>query len=447
MYRTAIESLHRWEQSPLRNPLILQGARQVGKTWLMKEFGRARGQDFIYLNLEGNRRMENLFAGDLEVGRIIAGIQLETGQRIVPGQTLLIFDEVQEVPRALTSLKYFQENQPGIPLLAAGSQLGIALHPGTSFPVGKVDFLSLPPMNFQEFLLALGRDRYLELLSNRQWEPLVVFRDVLISLLKQYLVVGGMPEAVAAFTARGDYAEVRTIQQNILRAYEQDFSKHAPNAAVPRIRLLWSSIPAQLAKEKRKFVYGRIQTGARAREYELAMTWLCDCGLIHRIMNVSKPAMPLYAYSNEGAFKLFMLDVGLLGALAGLDARAMLDGDRLFSEFCGALTEQYVAQQLMALGSSPPVSYWTSESGQAEVDFLIQLDGGIYPIEVKAAENLKAKSLKVYAERFQPRRAIRTSLANYRDEGWRVNIPLYTIGQLPAILGAGPAAPGAGETP
>lgn len=438
MYRHAIEKLVDWKGSPCRKPLIVRGARQVGKTWLLKEFGRLHWEETAYLNFEGNRRMENLFAGDLGIPRILAGLRLETGKRIDPKTTLIIFDEVQEVPRALTALKYFHENAPEYAVVAAGSLLGIALHPGTSFPVGKVDFLDLHPFSFTEFLQATGKTDHLRLLQGLEWPQINVFSDVFADLLKQYYVVGGMPEAVAAFTARADFEEVREIQRKMLFAYEQDFSRHAPLSLVPRIRMVWNSVLSQLARENRKFVYGLLKQGARAREFETALAWLCDCGLLHRIHRLSAPSIPIKAYEDTGSFKLFLVDVGLLGAMGQLDPRTLLDGNRLFSEFKGALTEQFVMQQLTSMDNPPPLYYWSSDSGIAEVDFIAQFGGHVIPLEVKAGENLQAKSLKVYTQKFQPVRTIRTSLSDYREEGTLVNVPLYALSALTKIIGGIP---------
>jgi len=377
--------------------------------------------------------MESLFNGNLELERIITALQIETGIKIGAENTLIIFDEVQEVPRALTSLKYFCENAPEYHIIAAGSLLGVALHPGTSFPVGKVEFLDLYPLNFLEFLSAMGNDELVELLKSKDFSLITTFKGKYIDLLKQYYYIGGMPAVVASFIEDADYAKVRQLQKEILMAYEQDFSKHAPNEAVPRIRMLWSSTPAQLAKENRKFVYGLIRQGARAREYELAMTWLIDCGLIYKISRVTKPDMPLMAYQDFNAFKLYILDVGLLGAMSDLDLKSLLEGNSLFEKFKGALTEQYVLQQLIASREVTPY-YWSAEKASAEIDFIFQSDMNIVPLEVKAAENLQAKSLKSYCQKYQPKHTIRTSMSDYRQEEWLTNVPLYAINVLPSLL-------------
>jgi predicted AAA+ superfamily ATPase len=422
-----------WKNSNSRKPLIIRGARQVGKTWLMREFGKTHYEKYAYINFDNNERMENLFGGNLDIERIITALQIETGIKIEAQNTLIIFDEVQEVPRALTSLKYFCENAPEYHIVAAGSLLGIALHPGTSFPVGKVEFLDLYPLNYLEFLSAMGNDDLVKLLESNDFSMITSFKGKYVDLLKQYYYIGGMPAVVASFIETSDYKKVRQLQKEILIAYEQDFSKHAPNEAVPRIRMLWNSIPAQLAKENRKFVYGLIRQGARAREYELAMTWLIDCGLIYKICRVTKPDMPLMAYQDFNAFKLYVLDVGLLGAMSELDIKSLLEGNKLFEEFKGALTEQYVLQQLVAGREITPY-YWTAERSSAEIDFIFQSRSNIIPLEVKAAENLQAKSLKSYCQKYNPKYAIRTSMSDYRYDEWLTNLPLYAINSLPAVI-------------
>lgn len=429
MKRYAIEELLKWKQSRYRKPLIIQGARQVGKTWLMKEFGKTQYEKYAYINFENNERMENLFRDNLDIDRIVTALQIESGITIQPENTLILFDEVQEVPRALTSLKYFCENAPQYHVIAAGSLLGVAMHPGTSFPVGKVNFLDLYPLSFEEFLDATGNSNMVELLRTRDFGLITAFKGSLIDLLKQYYYIGGMPEAVATFVETKDYARVREVQNRLLTAYEQDFSKHAPNETVPRIRMLWNSVPAQLARENRKFIYGLIRTGARAREFELAMQWLSDCGLIYKVPRVTKPDLPLAAYQDFNAFKLYILDVGLLGAMSGLNIKVLLEGNRVFEEFKGALTEQYVLQQLMASKNIIPY-YWSADKGIAELDFLFQCEDDIIPLEVKAAENLQAKSLKAYCQKYKPKVAVRTSMSDYREENWLVNIPLYAIGDI-----------------
>lgn len=426
MYRIAIEKLYKWKSSTRRKPLIIEGARQVGKTWLMKEFGKQAYADTVYINFDSNSRMADLFSADLDTDRLIMGLELYAGRKINSENTLLIFDEVQEVPRALTSLKYFYENAPQYHIVCAGSLLGIALHQGTSFPVGKVDFLKLYPLSFSEFLMATGNERFAELLKNRDYEMITSFKQIFIDALKHYFFVGGMPEAVQSFAESKDFNEIRAIQKRILAAYEQDFSKHAPNEIVPKIRMLWNSIPSQLARENKKFIYGLVREGGRAREYETAIMWLSDCGLVHKVSRVNAAGIPLKAYEDLKAFKLFIVDVGLLGCMTGLRQRTLLDGDDLFVEFKGALTEQYVCQQLKTI-EDLGVYYYTNDRGSCEIDFVVDTGEQIVPIEVKAETNLRAKSLKTYRERFEPELSVRTSMADYKKEDWLLNLPLYAI--------------------
>lgn len=429
MYRTAIKQLYRWKESRNRKPLIIQGARQVGKTWLMKRFGTEAYQDMIYINFDSNSRMADLFDSDLNTDRLIMGLELYAGRKIDPDNTLLIFDEVQEVPRALSSLKYFYEDAPQYHIVCAGSLLGIALHEGTSFPVGKVDFLSLYPLSFREFLMAVTGEQFAGLLDDQDYAMVTSFRQTYVDALKQYFYVGGMPEAVQSFVQEKDFNEVRKIQKRILAAYEQDFSKHAPIEIVPRIRMIWESIPSQLARENKKFVYGLVREGGRAKEYETAIMWLCDCGLVHRVSRVKGAGIPLKAYEDLKAFKLFVVDVGLLGCMAGLRQRTLLDGNDLFTEFKGALTEQYVCQQLKTV-EDLGIYYYTNDRGSCEVDFVIDTGEMAVPVEVKAEANLKAKSLKTFRDRFHPEISVRTSMADYKKEDWLINLPLYAIEEI-----------------
>ena len=431
MYRIAIEKLYKWKNSKRRKPLIIEGARQVGKTWLMKEFGKQAYADTVYINFDSNSRMADLFSADLDTDRLIMGLELYAGRKINPDNTLLIFDEVQEVPRALASLKYFYENAPQYHIVCAGSLLGIALHQGTSFPVGKVDFLKLYPLSFSEFLMATGNERFAELLKKQDYEMITSFKQTYIDALKHYYFVGGMPEAVQSFAENKDFNEVRAIQKRILAAYEQDFSKHAPNEIVPKIRMLWNSIPSQLARENKKFIYGLVREGGRAREYETAIMWLSDCGLVHKVSRVNAAGIPLKAYEDLKAFKLFIVDVGLLGCMTGLRQRTLLDGDDLFVEFKGALTEQYVCQQLKTI-EDLGIYYYTNDRGSCEIDFVVDTGEQIVPIEVKAETNLRAKSLKTYRERFEPELSVRTSMADYKKEDWLLNLPLYAIENITA---------------
>jgi len=432
MYRIAIEKLSEWKKSKRRKPLIIEGARQVGKTWLMKEFGRQAYKDTIYINFDSNSVMAELFGADLNTERLIMGLELYVGRKIDPDNSLLIFDEVQEVPRALSSLKYFYENAPQYHIVCAGSMLGIALHQGTSFPVGKVDFLKLYPLSFKEFLMATDKERFAELLDNKDFQIIKSFKQTYIDALKHYYFVGGMPEAVQSFAESKDFNEVREIQRRILMAYEQDFSKHAPNEIVPRLRMLWNSIPSQLAKENKKFIYGLIREGARAKEYETAIMWLSDCGLVNKVSRVNSAGVPLRAYEDLKAFKLFVLDVGLLGCMTGLRQRTLLDGNELFVEFKGALTEQYVCQQLKTI-QGLDIFYYTNDRGSCEIDFVVDTGDMIVPVEVKAEVNLRAKSMKTFQEKFSPKVSVRTSMADYKKEEWLINLPLYAIDQIKAI--------------
>ncbi len=434
MYRSAFEPMKNWLAGSDRKPLIIRGARQVGKTWLMKEFGARCFERTIYVNMERNPRMASLFAGSKDLDSILLGLQIESGTSFVPGRTLLVFDEIQEVPSALTSLKYFNENAPQIPVIAAGSILGVAVNRDTSFPVGKVEFLDLHPLSFPEFLTAMGKQRLCEALADLRFDTVGAFTGQLIELLKQYFFVGGMPEAVSSFARSGDMKRVRKIQRDLLIAYEHDFSKHAPSAAVPRIRSVWESLPGQLARENRKFVFGLIREGARAREYETAIEWLTGCGLVHKVCRVTKPGVPLFAYLDSGAFKLYALDIGLLGASSRLEPETLLDGNALFTEFKGALAEQFVHQQLVSHAGLKPC-YWSRTKGSAEVDFLVELGGDVLPLEVKASENLQAKSLVSYRDRYKPRISLRTSLSPYREESWLRNIPLYAVHMIREIAG------------
>ena len=426
MYRYAIEDLRNWKHKKNRKPLIIEGARQVGKTWIMKEFGRQEYQNIVYINFDSNARVAELFSADLNTQRILRGIEIYAGKKIDPENTLIIFDEVQEVPKALSSLKYFCEDAPEYHIVCAGSLLGIALHDGTSFPVGKVEFLKLHPLSYKEFLMATGKELYAELIDQKDYQMIASFKQIYVDALKEYYYVGGMPEAVVSYSEEQDFAEVRNIQNRILAAYEQDFSKHAPANIVPKIRMVWNSIPSQLAKENRKFLYGLIREGARAKEYETAIMWLSDCGLVHKVSRITTPHLPLKAYEDLKAFKLFLVDVGLLGALAGLNQKILLDGNDLFVEFKGALTEQYVLQQLVT-NPDLGVYYYTNDRGSCEIDFLIDDGEKIIPLEVKAEINLRAKSLKSYRDKYAPEVSVRASMADYKEHDGLVDLPLYVI--------------------
>ena len=432
MKREAMKDMIEWKKKAGRKPLIMRGVRQSGKTWLMKEFGKAHFKSFAYVNFDNNSRMQKLFSGDYDIKRIISGLELESGMKINPENTLLILDEIQECSSAMSSLKYFNENAPEFMIVAAGSLLGIASS-GTSFPVGKVEFLDLFPVSYIEFVRASGQEKLLEPADSGDFELTNVFSNKYIDLLRNYYFTGGMPEAVAEFVKTGSYENTRRIQQNILSAYEQDFSKHIPAGVVTKLRMLWNSIPAQLSKENHKFIYGLIRHGARAKEYETALTWLCDYGISCGVKRISKPGVPLKAYEDTAIFKLYISDVGLLGALCGLDAKTLLEGSKVFTEFKGALSEQYVFQELRTL-KDLHISYWAPEKGRAEVDFVVQSEGRVIPVEVKAEENLKSKSLKSYRDLYKPAVAVRASMAGFKRENGLINIPLYLISRLQDII-------------
>ena len=433
MYREKMEDLKKWKQSKNRKPLIIRGARQVGKTWLMKEFGKQYYKNVAYINFDDNMRMNKLFEDDFDLNKIIQGFKIESGVNIQPEDTLIILDEIQETPKALKALKYFCENANEYHIVSAGSLLGIAIHEGTSFPVGKVDFLDLRPLSFFEFMEALGENDLLQLIKKNDFDLLDVFSTKLKEYLKLYYYIGGMPEAVNSYIQDKDLTEVRKIQKKLLDAYEQDFSKHAPSSVVPRIRGLWSNIPTQLAKENKKFIYGLVKEGARAREYEIALSWLIDCGLIYQVNRVNNSRVPLSAYQDFNAFKLYLLDVGLLSAMAGLDEKTILEGNEIFEEFKGSLTEQYVLCQLKEC-TELDTFYWSSDTGMAEIDFIVQIGKNNIPIEVKASENLQAKSLKFFVQKYETKINVRTSMSNYREEDWLINIPLYSIGNIEKII-------------
>lgn len=430
MKRFAMQKLLDWKEDPCRLPLIIRGARQVGKTWLMKEFGRICFEKCAYINFDRNKRMEQLFSGDFRVDRILAGLAIESGVEIEPDNTLIILDEIQEVPSALQSLKYFcEDDRHSYYIVAAGSLLGIAMHQGTSFPVGKVDSMELYPLSFSEFLDATGNSALLDLLHQKDFAMITAFKDKYIDLLKTYYFVGGMPAAVKAYAENGNLKTVRRIQKRLISDYEQDFSKHAPTAVIPRIQMVWDGIPSQLAKENKKFIYSVLREGARAKDFELAIQWLTDCGLCHKVGRVTKGGIPLKAYQDIPAFKLYLVDVGLLAAMTDLDAKTLLMGNTIFTEFKGALTEQYICQQLYAELDTVPY-YWSAEASSGEVDFVLQYGGQVVPLEVKAEENLNAKSLKSFVNTYQLAYGVRTSMSDYREQEKLINLPLYAISLL-----------------
>ena len=427
MNRFLIREMIVWKNSSNRKPLIIQGARQVGKTWLMKEFGKQEFQQVVYLNFESSSRLKNLFTIDFNIERIITIIEIETNQKINAENTLLIFDEIQEVEQGLTALKYFYEQAPQYYIVSAGSLLGISLQKEHSFPVGKVDFMRLYPMSFKEFLDNNNEVLLFEQLKGKNWEVLSIFHEKLVTALRLYYFIGGMPEIMASYLENKDLEIVRALQKKLIIGYENDFAKYAPNAIVPKIKLVWNSLISQLAKENRKFIYGQIKKGARAKEFEMAINWLVDAGLVLKVNRIEKPILPLNAYADYDAFKLFLLDIGILNAIGNLDPKILLDKNTILEEFKGALTEQFVCQELI---TKSELYYWTASNASAEIDFLIQKQNEIIPIEVKAEENLKSKSLKVFVEKYGNKNAVRTSMSKYREEDWLKNIPLYGIGDF-----------------
>ena len=429
MYRCKIKQLIDWKLSKHRKPLIVLGARQVGKTWLIQEFGKQEYKQTVYVNFEKMKVVGNLFEEDFDVQRILTSLSVLSKTAINPDDTLIVFDEIQAAIGGLTALKYFCEDTPQYHVIAAGSLLGMNVHQNISFPVGKVDFLYLNPLSFPEFLKALDEKRLADLLENPDWKTVNIFKDKLLNYLRYYLFTGGMPEVVSNFAEHRDFRFVRNLQRQILTTYQKDFSKHAPKDVVPRINMVWKSIPSQLAKENKKFIYGVIKEGARAKEFELAIQWLLDCGLLHQCFRVSKPGMPLSAYQDLAAFKLYHNDVGLLGAMAKLPLKTILNGNAIFTEFKGALTENFVMQQLI-LNEDNDIYYWTNDNSTAEVDFVIQNEEEIIPIEVKSGTNVKSVSFKFFCEKYKPKKAIRTSLADYKQEDWMTNLPLYAINSM-----------------
>lgn len=427
MDRLLLADLKKWKEKTDRKPLILRGARQVGKTWLLKNFGSQCFKDVCYINFEQKDLLGAMFEGTLSPHRIIEQLSVYHGRKILPGETLLIFDEVQELPRALTSLKYFTEEAPEYAICCACSLLGVALHEGTSFPVGKVDFLDLYPLSFREFLLANHEEMLVDyILSDNR--DLKVFEEKLMDYLKKYFVIGGMPAAILKWLDTSDFFEVDDVQKQIISAYENDFSKHAPRQLVEKIRYVWDSIPSQLAKENKKFIFGLVREGARAREYEDTLLWLSDAGEILRTYNVSKPDVPLKAYAELKNFKVFLMDVGLLRSLSEVSPKVILEGSKIFEEFKGALTEQYVCQELQLFRRLQTNYYWTSSS-KAEVDFLVSDGMEVYPLEAKAGVTMNAKSLKSYKEKYSPSWCLRTSLLPYErnEQAKMINIPLYML--------------------
>ena len=429
MYRYKINELISWKLSEYRKPLIILGARQVGKTWLIQEFGKQEYKQTVYVNFEKMKVVRNLFEEDFDTQRILASLSIFADTAINPDDTLIVFEEIQAAAGGITALKYFFEDAPQYHIVAAGSLLGVNLHQNVSFPVGKVEFLYLNPLSFPEFLKALDEERLADLIENPDWKIVNVFKDKLLNYLRYYLFIGGMPEVVSHFVKHRDFRFVRNLQRRILTTYQKDFSKHAPKEVVPRINMVWKSIPSQLGKENKKFIYGVIKEGSRAKDFELAIQWLLDCGLLHQCFRISKPDMPLAVYQDLAAFKLYHNDVGLLGAMAKLPLKTILDGNTIFTEFKGALTEQFVIQQLL-LNEDNDIYYWTNDNSTAEVDFVIQNEEEIIPIEVKSGTNVKSVSFKFFCEKYKPTKAIRTSLTDYKQEELMTNLPLYAINSV-----------------
>ena len=429
MFRFAMKKLQNWKEKDNRKPLIIMGARQVGKTWLMKEFGKSFYKKVAYVSFYNNKRMNDVFQVDFDIKRILMNLNIETGVAITPEDTLIILDEIQEAPKVLESLKYFCEEAPEYHIVAAGSLLGVAIHDGVSYPVGKVDILDLYPFNFREFLFAMDEGALSEALDTKDYTLIDNFSDKYLFWLKNYYYVGGMPAVVDAFRMHKDYGEVRQIQNDIVRQYEGDFGKHIDSHTLPRIRMIWDSIPIQLAKENKKFFFGQIKKGARSSEYEIAIQWLIDCGLVYKVSRVNEPHMPLKAYKSMNAYKLFVIDVGLLGAMSELEAESILEGNDIFIEFKGALSEQYVLQQLISDTEYTPYYYGT-EKATFEQDFLIQKGKNIIPIEVKAETNIHSQSLRAYCDKYHPERAVRFSALKYMNQEWMENIPLYAVCNL-----------------
>ena len=425
MKRDAIKYLYEWKSRANHKPMIVRGARQVGKTWLMRAFAEEAYDRYVYVNFEDNELIRNVFERDFDIERIILALQVATGE-VIDKDTLLIFDEIQEAPKGLTALKYFYEKAPGYSILAAGSLLGISMHEAVSFPVGKVEFMDLYPLSFREFLNALGQSQLVTVLEKEDWELISLFHNKLVEYLKIYYFVGGMPGVVMEYLDTKDFNRVRVVQQEILNAYDNDFSKHAPNKEVPRLRMVWRSVLVQLAKENKKFIYGMLKEGARAKEFEIALEWLQDAGVLYKVNRTKAGKMPLSAYEDFAAFKVFILDVGLLSAMGKLTSQIILDGDVIFEEFKGALTEQYVFQQ-MKTHKDIDIYYWSADNSSGEIDFIVQKEGVITPIEVKSSENLQSKSLSAFIKRHPELKGLRFSMSEYKDQEWMKNKPLYSI--------------------
>ena len=425
MNRQIYNELKRWKTSQDRKPLVLLGARQVGKTWIMRHFGAHEYESVAYINCDDEPRAKELFTPDYDMDRILLSIQVITGVKVLPGKTLVILDEIQELERGLHSLKYFYEKSPQYHVMVAGSLLGITLGRGESFPVDKVDMLHMYPMNFSEFLDAMGKTELITLIHSKEWQVIELMKDKFEYLLRQYYYVGGMPKVVSKYVSNGDLAEVRKEQMAIVDAYRRDISKHTTNRESMRIGQVLDSLPSQLARENKKFVYGAVRKGARAADFELAIQWLVDAGIVLRVHRISEARMPLKFYEQLDAFKLFLLDCGLLACMADTAADQMLVDNKVFIEFKGAFTEQYVAQELVSMGIKP--YYWSNDRTPAEIDFVVQQDGKAIPIEVKASTNVRSKSLAQFIKDNEGLKGLRLSLCSYIDQSWMENIPLYAL--------------------
>ena len=428
MYRTAINKLKEWKFDSNKKPLIFLRARQVGKTWLIKEFGKTEYRQMVYVNFDDRDAPRDIFLQNFDTKRLISELEFYSDIQITAEDTLIVFDEIQSAPRGITSLKYFCENARQYQIVAAGSLLGVKIHPDESFPVGKVNTLELFPMSFYEFLLATGATGLARILEEKQWDISVSFAEKFKEYLRYYFYVGGMPEAVSFFAQNREWKKAREIQIEILKNYQNDFSKHAPAAFLPRINMIWENIPAQLAKENKKFIYSVMREGARAKDFETAIQWLTDSGLLHKVYNISKPALPLTAYRELSNFKLYHNDVGLLAAMSGLNAKTLIEGHAVFTEFKGALAEQFAYQQLR-INKNLNINYFTFDNSKYEIDFILQNEEDeIIPVEVKSGENLKARSFRLFCENFNPAKAIKSSFSNYKQESWMTNVPLYLLG-------------------
>lgn len=433
MYREAIKKLEKWKNSSRRKPLIVNGARQVGKTYLLKEFGSKYYEKFAYINMDNNIRMKELFEGDFDTSRLIQGLKIESGVNIEPGNTLIVLDEAQEVLNSIAALKYFNENANEYHIIIAGSLLGITLHKGIAFPVGKVDFLNMYPLNFKEYLIALGKKDFVKIIEEKNEDMLKIFASDIKNYLREYYYIGGMPEVVNDYVNNKDYIQVREIQNAILKDYEEDFSKHIPEEQIMKVKQIWDNFNSQISKENKKFVFGALKQGARGSEYEDAINWLVNAGLLIKVNRVNNAKLPLSGYTDYNAFKLYFLDVGLLSAKNKLDVKTLLEKNRIFTEYKGALTEQYVLTELISNYDITPF-YYTSDSRKYEIDFLIDYDNKVIPVEVKSEENVQAKSLKEFIDKNSTEINIRTSMLDYKVNDKITNIPLYSIGSFDTYL-------------